>query len=142
MRLYNINIIYIALAATLCSCQPKAPSTAPTPQTTDSAGANTAPTDTLQTRRQRDEAAAQRFIEEARKLYAGGQYADAEARLDSLRRQHPHAINARKVALLLQDSIKIKEAANHDDRALREKFYEQKLRNDIQRTKKAQQPQP
>ena len=50
------------------------------------------------------------LLEEASKLYEQGQYSEARACIDSLRKVYPNAIDTRKKALHLQQGIELKKA--------------------------------
>ena len=129
MRPYHI--IYICAAVAFCACTADRKSTpAPLSHNDTAVIADTALNTNAKEKRHSEEEAARVFIEQARKLYAEGRYADALARIDTMRRRHPTAIDARKVALLLHDSIKIRDAANHNDGDTREHFYRNKLQHD------------
>lgn len=50
------------------------------------------------------------LLEKASKLYEQGQYSEARASIDSLRKVYPNAIDTRKKALHLQQEIELKKA--------------------------------
>ena len=68
-------------------------------------------------------------LEEARQLYAQGQYAAARDSIMSLRQHHPKAIGARLQAILLLDSVEIQLAEGD---TLKQEFFRRKLQHDIE----------
>ena len=68
------------------------------------------------------------MLREARSLYASGQLSAARDTILSLRQRFPMAIEARKSAILLLDSIELQDAAGD---TLKEEFYRRKLAFDL-----------
>ena len=64
------------------------------------------------------------MLGEARQLYASGQYATARDTILSLRKRFPMALEARKTAILLMDSVEIQLAEGD---TLKQEFYRRKL---------------
>lgn len=76
-----------------------------------------------------DEEQGAQMLTEARTLYAQGQYAPARDTIVSMRRRFPLAIEARKAAILLMDSLELQLA---EDDTLKQEFFRRKLEHDIQ----------
>lgn len=68
------------------------------------------------------------MLDEARQLYASGQYATARDTILSLRKRFPMALEARKAAILLMDSVEIQLAEGD---TLKQVFYRRKLKHDL-----------
>ena len=77
-----------------------------------------------------EEEQGQQMLREARELYADGQYGAARDTILSLRQRFPKAFEARTEAILLMDSIELKDAEGD---TLKQEFYRRKLSFDKER---------
>ena len=77
-----------------------------------------------------DEVQGAKMLREARALYADGHYDAARDSILSLRQHFPMALEARRQAILLLDSIEL--AAAEGD-TLKQEFYRRKISFDIER---------
>ena len=68
-------------------------------------------------------------LDGARALYAQGNYAAARDAILSLRKNHPTALEARRQAILLLDSVELQLAEGD---SLKQEFFRRKLLHDIQ----------
>ncbi len=71
----------------------------------------------------------QQMLTEARACYAQGNYAAARDSIMSLRKNHPTALEARRQAILLLDSVELQLAEGD---SLKQEFFRRKLLHDIQ----------
>ena len=71
----------------------------------------------------------QQMLTEARICYAQGNYAAARDSIMSLRKNHPTALEARRQAILLLDSVELQLAEGD---SLKQEFFRRKLLHDIQ----------
>lgn len=76
-----------------------------------------------------DDEQGQRMLNEARAAYAQGNYAAARDTIMSLREHYPRALDARRQAILLLDSVELKEAQQQQD-SLKTEFFLRKLEYD------------
>lgn len=70
------------------------------------------------------------MLTEARQLYAEGRYEACRDSIVSLRRRFPTALEARRQAILLMDSVELQLALAEGD-TLRTEFYRRKLEHDV-----------
>ena len=68
------------------------------------------------------------MLREARQLYADGNYEASRDTILSLRRRFPTALDARRQAILLMDSIELQLAQGD---SLRTEFFRRKLEHDL-----------
>ena len=89
-----------------------------------------------------EEREAQQMLQQARSALRHRLYSEARDSILSLRKKHPTAINARKLGILLLDSIELQAAADSLTKAegnewerldVKRKFYERKLQEDQKR---------
>ena len=73
----------------------------------------------------------QQMLTEVRQLYADGNYAAARDSILSLRQRFPMALEARRQAILLLDSVELMDAKQQQD-TLKSEFYRRKLQHDRQ----------
>ncbi|MGN0233696.1 MAG: hypothetical protein ACI4B5_04635 [Bacteroidaceae bacterium] len=96
----------------------------------------------------RKEEAAQQMLQEARIALKHHQYSEAKDSILSLRKKHPHALQARRQGILLLDSIEMMAAADSLTKAegeewerlnMKKKFFERKLQEDLKRATQEEQ---
>lgn len=75
-----------------------------------------------------DEEQGRKMLEEARACYAKGNYTAARDTILSLRNRFPLALDSRREAILLLDSVELQEAKGD---TLKEEFYRRKLQYDL-----------
>ena len=68
------------------------------------------------------------LLNEARLLYSEGKYAAARDSIESLRKRFPTAIEARRQAILLMDSVELQLAEGD---SLKQEFFRRKLEHDL-----------
>ena len=81
------------------------------------------------------EAEGQQMLVEARTAYAEGRYAAARDTIMSLRQRFPKALDARRQAILLLDSVELMDARQQGD-SLKTGFFRRKLEHDKGEVKK------
>lgn len=81
------------------------------------------------------EARGRQLLSEARQAYAQGRYAAARDTIMSLRAHHPQALEARRQAILLLDSVELMDARRQQD-TLKAEFFQRKLQHDIEKLRK------
>ena len=75
----------------------------------------------------------QQMLSEARQLYADGNYSAARDTILSLRKRFPTALDARRQAILLMDSIELQLAEGD---SLKTEFFRRKLMHDMEVSRK------
>ena len=71
------------------------------------------------------------MLNEARAAYAQGNYAAARDTIMSLRERYPRALEARRQAILLLDSVELMDAQQQQD-TLKTEFFRRKLQHDVE----------